>query len=202
MALFGVHSTVWVQGFFRPWLSELMAFSYWSYYILMPLGLVLLIRERDKKLFYSYIFNLSFTLYFCYLSYIFLTARGPHETIAALHIARETAGFFDGMVRSIQEQAGVSGAAFPSSHVSATIIILIYIFRYRQWAGWLALPLVLGLILSTFYLQYHYAVDAIAGALLVFITYPAGRALEEYLRRHFGHAADERRESVNIRTIS
>ncbi|MFQ5707089.1 MAG: phosphatase PAP2 family protein [bacterium] len=182
--LFGNHPTVWLQKIYRPWLTEVMAFSYWSYYILIPFGGILLYLRRRKQLFHSFVFNLSFTLYTCYLSFLFLTARGPHETLAQFHVQRAPAGFFDHLVRTIQEYASISGAAFPSSHVTAVWIVLIFMFKYKRALGLALLPLILTLSVAVVYMQYHYAVDSIAGIILVCLTYPLGRFLEKrYDRR-------------------
>lgn len=180
--LFGTHPTVWVQKLFHPWLNEFMAFAYWSYYVTIPAAGVVLYLRKDRRLYHSYVFNLSLTLYLCYFSFLFLTARGPHETLAHLHIDRAVTGFFDTMVHSIQSHASVSGAAFPSSHVAAVWVVLVYMFRFKKYVGWLLTPLIISLSVSVVYMQYHYAVDSIAAIALVALTYPLGRVLE----RRFG----------------
>ncbi|MFQ5603216.1 MAG: phosphatase PAP2 family protein [bacterium] len=177
--LFGQYPTVWVQSLFRPWLTEYMAFSYWSYYVIFPTVGVVLYLRKNKALYHSYAFHLSFTFYLCYFLYLFLSARGPHETLAHLHLVRTTAGFFDNLVLTIQGQASVSGAAFPSSHVAAVWVAWIFVFKYKRTAGWILLPLVISLSISVVYMQYHYAVDSIAGILLVLMTYPLARILEK-----------------------
>lgn len=182
-ALMGSHPTVWLQQYYRPWLTEFMAFSYWSYYALIPLGGLALYLRKNKTLFRSFVFHLSLSLYICYFSFLFLTARGPHETLAYLHIDRATAGFFDYLVRTIQDQASVSGAAFPSSHVLAVWIVLIFVFKSKKWVGWALTPLVLSLSFSVVYMQYHYAVDSIAAIMLVCTTYPLARFLEKVNKR-------------------
>ncbi|MFQ5824262.1 MAG: phosphatase PAP2 family protein [bacterium] len=182
--LLGSHPTIWVQKYFRSWLTEFMAFSYWSYYFLVPIGGIVLYIKKNKTLFYSFVFNLSMSLYICYFSYLFLTARGPHETLAYLHSERAVAGFFDHLIRAIQENASISGAAFPSSHVIAVWIVLIFMFRYKKWIGWALTPLILSLSVSVVYMQYHYAVDSIAGIILVCLTYPLGRFIEKIYKKN------------------
>lgn len=179
VALFGDHPTVLVQRIFHPWLTEFMAFSYWSYYLLIPGGGLVLYLRKNREMFHSLVFSLSFTMYLCYLSYLSLTARGPQQTLSFLLAERQAVGLFDSMVMNIQATASIIGAAFPSSHVAAVWVILIFMFRTRRWLGWTLLPLVLSLTVSTVYLQYHYAVDAIAGALLVGLTYPLSRWIEK-----------------------
>ncbi|MFQ6113181.1 MAG: phosphatase PAP2 family protein, partial [bacterium] len=181
-ALLGSHPTVWLQQYAQPWLTEFMAFSYWSYYVLIPVGALVLYLRKDKTLFRSFVFTLSLSLYICYFSFLFLTARGPHETLAYLHMDRAVAGLFDNLVRTIQNQASVSGAAFPSSHVLAVWVVLIFMFKYNKWVGWALTPLILSLSFSVVYMQYHYAVDSVAGIMLVCLTYPLGRFLEKVNR--------------------
>ncbi len=181
-AIFGGHPTVMVQSIFTPWLSEFMAFSYWSYYILIPLTGILLYLNKNRSLFHSYIFNLSFILYCCYFLFLFLSARGPHDTLAHLHSGRLMAGFFDSFVQSIQNQASVAGAAFPSSHVAAVWVAWIFLTKFKKWLGWIVLPLIISLSFSVVYMQYHYAVDSIAGILLVCVIYPFSRLLEEKIK--------------------
>jgi membrane-associated phospholipid phosphatase len=180
-ALFDVYPPVWVQQYFHPWLSEFMAFSYWSYYIIFPLCAFLLYRNRDKQLFHSYVLCLSLTFYACYLSYPFLTARGPHHTLSNLYMYREFAGFFDAIVRNMQSGVAISGAAFPSSHVAATWVVWIYMYKYKKMYGWIVLPLVIALSLSVVYMQYHYAVDSIAGLFWFLLTYRLTLYLENYI---------------------
>jgi membrane-associated phospholipid phosphatase len=179
LIVFGTHPTVWVQQFYRPWLTELMAFSYWSYYILFPILGFTLYFQKDKSLYFSFVFRLSFTLLTCYFLYLFLGARGPHETLASLHLDREYVFIFDKFVKSIQDAASISGAAFPSSHVASVWVVLIYMFRFKKWLGLTLLPLILALTVSVVYLQYHYAVDPIAGIIVVCITYPLAGILEK-----------------------
>lgn len=178
LALFGDYPIHYLRRFESAGLTEFMAFSYWSYYFIMPLGVIILSLRRDKAFLRSFVFNLSLTMYTCYLSYLFLTARGPRETLPFLLNETGPFGFFYTMVLQIQDRAAISGAAFPSSHVSAMWIVLIYMFRSHKILGLLFMPLILSLTFSTVYLNYHYAVDAIAGVLMVFFTYPLGQFIE------------------------
>jgi membrane-associated phospholipid phosphatase len=59
-----------------------------------------------------------------------------------------------------------SRAAFPSLHAAASLVALVYAWRFaRRWSGVL-LPFVVGLWASTIYLRHHYFVDLVAGWLL------------------------------------
>ena len=178
LVLFGDYPIRYLRRFASPGVTEFMAFSYWSYYLIMPLGVLILCLRRNKAFLRSFVFNLSLTMYTCYLSYLFLTARGPRETLPFLLDETGPFGFFYTMVLRIQAGAAISGAAFPSSHVSAMWVVLIYMFRSHKGLGLLFMPLIVSLTFSTVYLNYHYAADAIAGALMVSVTYPLGLFIE------------------------
>jgi membrane-associated phospholipid phosphatase len=55
------------------------------------------------------------------------------------------------------------GAAFPSSHVAASVVATGMALRYWRPVGLLLMPFTGGLILAVVYGQFHYAVDALAG---------------------------------------
>ena len=59
-----------------------------------------------------------------------------------------------------------SRAAFPSLHAAASLVALVYAWRYLRWWFWVLLPFALGLWVSTIYLRHHYFVDLVAGWLL------------------------------------
>ncbi len=179
IALFGDHAILLLGPNSHAWLTELMAFAYWSYYLMFPLALFVLYRRRRRDMFHAMVFDVTFTMFVCYVCYLIFTARGPQHTLAFLLPERSAAGLFDSMVLSIQATADISGAAFPSSHVAAVWVMLIYLFRARPWLGWLMLVLVIGLTISTVYLNYHYAVDAIAGVLLAGVAYPLARFIRK-----------------------
>ncbi len=177
--LTGGYPTVLLQEFYKPWLTEVMAFSYWSYYPIFLLVSLIFFIGKEWRMLRSLAVHLSLTMYACYFFYLGLPARGPKDTLAFLHLSRQPAGFFDNMVLQIQSAASIHGNAFPSSHVAAVWVILIFLFRYRRWLGLAVSPLVLALTISTVYLQYHYLADGMAGASLALLIYPLGRMIEK-----------------------
>ena len=58
------------------------------------------------------------------------------------------------------------GAAFPSSHVAASVVATGMALRYWRPLGLVLLPFTAGLILAVVYGQFHYAVDALAGLMV------------------------------------
>ena len=58
------------------------------------------------------------------------------------------------------------GAAFPSSHVAASVVATGMALRFWRALGLVLLPFTAGLILAVVYGQFHYAVDALAGLMV------------------------------------
>ena len=79
--------------------------------------------------------------------------------------------FFYNLVHEISSRGGARGGAFPSTHVSGSIIVLVVAWKRQRQLAYLLLPMVLGLIVATVYGRFHYVLDTIAGlALGVAIT--------------------------------
>ena len=128
---------------------------------------------------------LSFFLF--YLLYIFLPVAGPQYYFRAVGIPEIMAGHFpslgtyfsshlealappgwtDGLfyqlVAGAQEAGERPTAAFPSSHIGISTIVLILARRHAPRLLFLFLPLWALLCCATVYLRAHYLVDAIAG---------------------------------------
>ena len=77
-------------------------------------------------------------------------------------------GWKDGFCYHLVESAHQAGerptAAFPSSHVGITTILMILAGRTRsRWLFFCLLPLFLLMCFATVYIQAHYAIDVFAG---------------------------------------
>lgn len=168
------------------WWREFFNFGYWSYYpmiIIVTLWYILKNPKETERC--TFIIIASFYIY--YLIYIFLPVAGPQfyfpvigdELIAKgpypaigdyfnLHpeisIAQEGKG---GLFTTLVGIAQVSGerptAAFPSSHIGISTILLILAFRTKKELGSFLIPCYLLLCCATVYIKAHYLVDAIAG---------------------------------------
>ena len=57
-------------------------------------------------------------------------------------------------------------SAMPSMHVAVTVMLAIYGFQYRRWAGWLLALFALLIQVGSVQLGWHYAIDGYAGAVL------------------------------------
>ena len=174
--IFGVHPTIWFQQFYRPWLDELMSFFYCVYYLFIPL-VSLTLYCRGKKEAARASFSLATLAYFSNFVLFFLIPVLAPDKVATLQEMKRadySGYFFSWLNRSIQAKAGVTGAAFPSSHIAGALIWVLMALKYQRKLGYVLLPCLAGVCLSTVYLGYHHAVDPIFGLLWGALCYWLG----------------------------
>jgi membrane-associated phospholipid phosphatase len=85
-------------------------------------------------------------------------------------------GYTDGLFYQLVEDAKAAGerptAAFPSSHVGISTVIMWLIIHARNWRLlYVVLPFYVLLCCSTVYIQAHYLIDAIFGLISGTIFY-------------------------------
>jgi membrane-associated phospholipid phosphatase len=76
-----------------------------------------------------------------------------------------------------------SRAAFPSLHAAVSLVMLAAAWRFVRAWFFVALPLVVGLWVSTIYLRHHYVVDLLAG----FALAPVALVLAPRIDRWWSH---------------
>ena len=142
--------------FNNRFLMEFFHFSYFTYYLYLPvIGGILYFK--DKPFFEEFLFTISLTLLSCYLLFIFFPATGPIPLRRGLYY-----GFFTSIMDLIY-YLDTPGGAFPSSHVAVAVVCMVMLLRKERVLGLILIPFVASLIVATIYCRYHYAVDAIAG---------------------------------------
>jgi membrane-associated phospholipid phosphatase len=115
-------------------------------------------REASRRT----IFAVMVTFYLCYVVFLFFPVAGPRYAFDAAHNAATTVGPAR-FAQWLLDRGDSWGAAFPSSHVAASVVATGMALRYWRALGWVLLPFTAGLILAVVYGQFHYAVDALAG---------------------------------------
>lgn len=163
--IFGVHPTLWVQQFYRPWLDELMYALYSGYYLFTPIVSVTLFIKKKKEETLAGLSIASLAYLSNYVLFYILPAVGPQHVglLQELSLAHSTGYFFGAATRLIQANGGVMGAAFPSSHITGVVVWTLVAFRYQRKLAYALMPLAVGVAVSTVYLGYHYAVDPLSG---------------------------------------
>lgn len=165
-ALFGVHPTVWVEQFASPWLNDLMQLAYMTYYLFPVVLGVALYRRRELDAFWAVFTGTATAYYIGYAISILFPIEGPYHTLAALQQMELHGGFFTTAINWVESFGRVHGAAFPSAHVSGSLVALLGAWRFRRRLFWPFLPFFLLMLVATVYGRYHYVADVLAGLLV------------------------------------
>lgn len=173
---------------------EAFNMGYWLYYPMIALVSFYYFFCRPKEAERcTFVIMASFFLY--YIIYIFLPVAGPQfyfpvigEEIAVagpypelgdyfnLHpeiaIAQEgKGGLFTELVGMAQGAGERPTAAFPSSHIGVTTILVMLAYRAKKWLFAVMFPVYVLLCCATVYIKAHYLVDAIAGLVTGVLVY-------------------------------
>jgi membrane-associated phospholipid phosphatase len=194
--LFGYQpALLFSQAISHPVFSELMHLGYSSYFPLIAIvTLFYFFRRYDEFLRAEFILLAAFFIY--YVIFIFLPVTGPQyyylaagfDQIAqgmfpdvgnyfATHMEKATTpgwneGFFYSLVESMHDAGERPTAAFPSSHVGITTILLFLAWRtHCKPLFWGMMPFYILMCFATVYIQAHYAIDVISGWISAIVIY-------------------------------
>lgn len=180
----GQVSVTWHQRMPSLALSWVLHFCYGSYYWIVALATFWLFFRTSRESFERGMFVVTLAFYVCYVIFALLPVAGPRYLfgdatgpIAAVLPAR--------VVRGILESGSAYGTAFPSSHVAASWCAVLALWRDAQRLCLALAPVAVGLALGTVYGQFHYGVDALAGAVLAVALF----AVSDPVRSALGQAA-------------
>lgn len=194
--LFGYQpALLFSQAWSHPVWSELMDLGYAAYYPMIAAVAFFYFFFRYEQ-FHSVVFIIMTSFFLYYLIYIFVPVAGPqyyylavgldqiaqgvfpnvHDYFATHQEALVSPGWKDGvfyqMVVSAHEAGERPTAAFPSSHVGISTILMLVAWASRSRRLFYGLlPLYVLLCLSTVYIQAHYVIDVFGGWLTAVIFY-------------------------------
>ena len=155
----------WIREMPNAALSWVLHLCYLAYYPILyasPLGLWLIGRREAAR---DTIFAVMVTFYICYLAFLFFPVAGPRYAFDLAHNAATSVAPAR-WAQWLLDRGDSWGAAFPSSHVAASVVAVGMALRYYRPLGMVLLPLTVGLLLSVVYGQFHYGVDALSGLVL------------------------------------
>ena len=157
--------------------------GYFFYYpMILLVVLWYFLRRFDLFEKVAFVIVASFFLY--YLFYIFVPVAGPHNQ-ELLPKPNYEKGFFYSLVEGSQQVGERPTAAFPSSHVGMSIILMIMAWRGSRKLFWCLMPFYLLLCAATVYIQAHYVIDVIVGFVSAFGVYVlATRVFKRWFVRH------------------
>lgn len=155
----------WAAAMPQLALSELLHASYIAYYLIIYLPPLIMYARGMQLEFRITVFALILTFFAHYVFFIYYPVQGPRYLFPAPGGVIAD-GFFYQLAHRILEAGSSQGAAFPSSHVGVSVAQTLMDWRFIPW---LAIPiglLTLGLALGAVYAGFHYATDAVLGAVL------------------------------------
>ena len=181
-ALFGSQvSMTWHHAMPSLLLSEILHFCYGSFYwVVIFAPVYLFTRARDES-FQRGCFVMSLVLYSCYLAFALFPVAGPRYYFGVA-TGPEAQGLVARTVHSILEGGSAWGTAFPSSHVAAAWAAAFILWKDARRAALLLMPISLGVPFGTVYGQFHYGVDALAGAIVGVVLCALADPLRNALR--------------------
>lgn len=87
-------------------------------------------------------------------------------------------GVHEMLLENYHDGTGAKGiSAMPSMHVTSSVLLAIYGFAWRRWAGWLLTAFAVLIQLGSVHLAWHYAIDGYVGAGLALLCWWIGRDL-------------------------
>lgn len=165
-AVFGLQpARDWWRASPVPFWSAVLHASYFTYYVVVPLPVVVFLATRRGHLVDGYLTAVIGVFLACYVTYIAWPVAGPYY-----QFAHPTGPFVDNApARAVYRMLATGsayGAAFPSSHVAAMVAATAASWRVAPRLGTLLLVPTALLTVGVVYTQMHYVVDAAAGVLV------------------------------------
>lgn len=192
----------WLARYRRPWLTEVMALAYSSYFLLAlgaaaPTYIPTLGHGQQAQLRHRQDFRAVLTAHVLalgigFLGYLLLPARGPRYFLPTAEPLVGTFGYYEWAVAQWNAMQEVACDAFPSLHTAAAVLAIVHSLRYRRlwpplsFLPWLIVPMAVLLVVSTIYLRMHYAVDVVAGLLVALMALLLGRRSVVAIERQRG----------------
>lgn len=193
--LFGCQpALLFARTFPSKWMSEAVNLGYFFYYPMMFIvGTYIFLKKFDWFERWSFILASSFYIY--YTIYLFVPVVGPQFYFPVVGWENAEAGvffpvgdyfnyhpelfpgrydqpgFFYSLVETSQQLGERPTAAFPSSHVGISTLLMLMAGRLSRKLCCFLLPFYVLLCMATVYIQAHYLVDVIVGFFSAFVIY-------------------------------
>ena len=171
-----------------PWLQHYLELAYLLCYPLVPLGVAAVYwaaqrsaasepaAARGKRAMDDFWAAVLLATLFCYAVYPFFPLTPPRVLFGDVpgpHVAP--------LLRKwnfwLLDHYSVQACIFPSGHVAAVTAVALAVRKHAPRLGALFLFLAASVAVATVYGRYHYAADAVAGALVGVAAYVASNAI-------------------------
>ena len=160
---FGETPSVEFQVYSAPWLTDVMSACYTFYHVYLHgmLILVMFTKSSSAARFFGDCLYAGFAVGF--VGYLLVPALGPGAAFPSLYHQPLVGGTMSSLNAWIVGTGAALYGTFPSLHVLVTMILLDHDWRLCRRRFWWVVGPAVGLLASTLYLRYHYAVDLLAG---------------------------------------
>ena len=146
-------------------ISESLHAAYLSYYLLIYAPPLVVGWRRGQQALRDAVFTLTLVFLAHYLFFIYLPVEGPRYRFDS-PVPAEARGPVLSLTHALLEAGSSRGAAFPSSHVGVSVAASFVCWRWLRPLAPVVALLTVALALGAVYGGFHYAIDAVAGALL------------------------------------
>jgi membrane-associated phospholipid phosphatase len=166
LALFGTQvSREWWRSTPSVLWSTVLHAAYFSYYFVVSIPAFYFLYRGELAAARRFVLAVMTTFVACYLVFIFFPVAGPYYMFP-----RPSPWFLDNaaarLVYDTLAEGSSYGAAFPSSHVAATVAAALAAASGSRRLGLLLLGPTILLGVGVVYCQMHYGVDALSGLMV------------------------------------
>jgi membrane-associated phospholipid phosphatase len=183
-ALFGGIPAVMLSQAGNRMLDEIMSGFHFSYSLLIISGIAVAWTggrrhaRTPSRGFHTAMTCMMLGFFLSYVWYPFLPARGPWQHAEIMAGLRPFGGWvFTPLLKLLMAGVAVTGACFPSAHVSGTWALTFGLHRENPKAALAIGAVAVGLSIACVYTRYHHAVDVFAGLAVAVVAGVLGHAL-------------------------
>jgi membrane-associated phospholipid phosphatase len=161
--LFGRVGAEWLQPLVHPWLTHILTGCYVSWFWLLFVTILLMLADSRRAV-AEYVLASLVTFYIGYFCYVLVPVVGPGYTMHFTTAVGDIAPTFT------SNRLPLPRDCFPSLHTAISVLMVIYVWRFRRRWTWFYLPFAALIIFSTLYLRMHYFTDDLAGVALATVV--------------------------------
>lgn len=167
--ILGFHPTLYLQKFNIPILNEYFMMGYFAYFVLVLSYAAVLISKKMYHEMDMYMSALVLTFLTGFFIFYFFPIAGPRFLFVDLYETTLDGWLFVPLVDYVIKNGAAEGGSMPSTHTAIAVVILIHSWRYHRKVGLIYLPIIIGLLIGTFWGRFHFVSDTIVGFILAVI---------------------------------
>lgn len=182
-SLFGENLTIYIDRYLQnAWVTELLSFCYFCYYLMIPGFLTVLFIKQKYELIISSTATISLTFFLSYQLFFLYPIEGPRWFFAGQYLTNLDGFFFRSMVEYVIDNGAIRGGCMPSTHFAIALVVMLYCLKHYRRAGLWLIVVNSGLALGTVWGRFHYISDVVVGGIIATLSYWAVTKLFDPLR--------------------